>query len=353
MTITDFQAFDLYKYFPDIDNDRYYNYRVRKKNKLIRGAKYVLKGLECDGFQMPERVYQVVALVSKVNDVELDSVVMRQLRGFEDDTKYTLTKQECQVLHIKYEPGLQLFPAKMLWKKFNDRIESGRTFFDESDMSTYPVSRIDSTIRHIILKVDRFQVEGNYVIDTDKDKRYMIDSFLTSMRITSKGNLVSHRDAISAGMSLFKKEESLPFRIIIGDTKTNGLTDGDLYVEVYLKKPVKGCTTEDGITGIPPRLFVGKKITDILNVYVDEFKLGKKAISAIKHYQSKTGIEITIPCSSFIGSTFDILNNNDMHRKNIHVGDMLFDPFKSELHLQTSDGIWTVSNGMKCIINKS
>ena len=343
MTITDFQAFDLYEFFPDIDNDRYYNYRVRKKNKLIRGAKYMLKGLECDGFQMPARVYQVVALVNTVNDVVLDSVVMRQLKGFEDDTKYTLTKQECQVLHIKYEPGLQLFPAKMIWKKYNDRIESGRTAFDENDMSTYPISRIDNTIRHVILKIDRFQVDGNYVIDVEKDKRHYIDTFLSSMRITSKGNLVSHRDAINVGMQLFKKEESLPFRLVIGDHIANGLTDGSLYVEIYLKKPSKGRYTEDGITGIPPNLLVNKKVTDLFNVYVDEFKLSKKkAVSAIKHYEEKTGKTINIPTTSFIGSDPDLLNNNDMHRRNIHVGDIVFDRNGGQLCLQTSEGVWTV-----------
>lgn len=343
MTISEFQAYDLYKFYPDIDNDRYYNYRVKKKNKLIRGAKYILRGLECDGFEMPSRVYQVVAIVNTVNDVVLNSVVMRQLKGFDNDVKFTLSKQECQVLHIKYEPGLQLFPSNLRWKKYTDRINTGRTVFDESDMATYPVSRIDGNIRHIILKIDRFHIDGKYVYDHEKDKRWLVDTFVSSMKVTSKKLLVSHRDALSVGMSFFKKDESLPFRIISGDQ----IGDYDaLFVEVYLKKPVKGVSTEDGITGIPARLFMNKTATDLFNIYIDEFKLGKKTKSAISNYQDKTSNDADIPSTAFIGSVPNIkehmVNATHIHRKNFHVGDILYDQASNNIGFISSDGIWSI-----------
>lgn len=340
MTITEFQAYDLYKFYPDIDNDRYYNYRVKKKNKLVRGAKYILKGLECDGFEMPSRVYQVVALVNSVNDVVLNSVVMRQLSGFDSDVKFTLSKQECQVLHIKYEPGLQLFPAGLRWKKYTSRIETGKTEFNEADMSTYPVSRIDGNIRHIILKLDRFHADGNYVYDNERDKKWLVDVFVSSMKVTSKNLLVSHKDALAAGVPLFKRDESLPFRVISGEQ----IGDNDtLYLEVYLKKPAKGITTEDGIVGIPPNALSGKRVTDLFTVYVDEFKLNKKNRSVIEMYQSKTSENIEIPQSSVIVSIPNLkgikADSSISHRRQ-HVGDILFDQSKDCIILHASDGDW-------------
>lgn len=346
MTINEFQAYDLYKYYPDIDNDRYYNYRVKKKNKLVRGAKYMLKGLECDGFGMPTRVYQVVALVKDVNDVVLNSVVMRQLQGNSDDTKFTLSRAECQVLHIKYEPGLQLFPAGMMWKKWSDKIETGRTVFNEADMSTYPVSRIDGNIRHVIIKIDRFRVDGSNVIDSVTDKEIPIDTFLSSMRLTSKGNIVSLKDAYSHGLQFFKKDESIPYRIIMpGD---NGLEDDDtstdsMFIEAYLKKPSRGIHTDDGISGIPPTLLKGKTVNDMFNIYVDEFKLNKKNHkSAIKHYEKKTGDTFKLPGDSFVAradGTYNIITTSDMHRHG-HVGDIIYDASNKSMGIKMSNGLW-------------
>lgn len=341
MTITEFSAYDLYKYYPDIDNDRYYNYRVKKKNKLVKGAKYMLKGLECDGFEMPARVYQVVAIVNSVNDVVLDSVVMRQLKGFEDDTKFTLSRQDCQVLHIKYEPGLQLFPSGLRWKKYNDRIETGKTEFIEEDMSTYPVSRIDGSIRHIIVKIDRFYIDGLNVVDSEKDKKYMIDSFLSALKVTSRGHLVSHRDAMSAGIQLYKKDEALPFRIIVDDTDA-------LLVEIFLKKPAKGLTTEDGIIGIPPSLLSKKRITDLISITLDEFKLAKKkCVSSIQKYQEKTGEEFKINNTTFIGSGYDGFFTKSDRRHKPHVGDMMYNLNTQNLMVNTPDGIWTMINKLR------
>lgn len=348
MTISEFQAYDLYKYYPDIDNDRYYNYRVKKKNKLIRGAKYMLKGLECDGFNMPIRVYQVVALVNDVNDVVLNSVVMRQLQGYSDDTKFTLSRAECQVLHIKYEPGLQLFPAGMMWRRWSEKLETGKTVFDENDMSTYPVSRIDGSIRHIILKIDRFRVDGSIVIDSITDKEIPIDTFLSSMRLTSKGNIVSLKDAVKNGLQFFKKDEAIPYRIIMpgdnGNADDQTSTDSML-IEAYLKKPAKGIHTDDGISGIPPHLLSGKTANDLFNIYVDEFKINKKKHkSAIKHYESKTGESFNLPSDSFVARSdgmYDILNTTDMHRHS-HVGDIIYDASGKCMAIKMSDGLWTI-----------
>ena len=357
MTITEFQAYDLYKYYPDVDNDRYYNYHVRKKNKLIRGAKYMLKGLECDGFDMPARVYQVVALVNSIHDVVLDSVVMRQLSGFDNDVKFTLSKQECQVLHVKYEPGLQLFPAGMRWKKWNERAEERpMTVFDPEDLSTYATSRIDGNIRHIILKIDRFHVEGNYVIDNEQEnKSWTIDRFIAALKVTSKNPLVKFKDALSNGMMFYKKDELIPYRIIMPEdsyaVSSSMTTSESLFIELYLKKPTRGLSTEDGITGIPPRVLVSKSARELFNIYVDEFKLNKKkSRSAIDHYNVKTGDRFVIPQDAFVGNLAgEALKDfsKDMAHRRGRVGDVMYDPESDRIMFRSSQGTWSVLSKYK------
>lgn len=280
MRIDNFEAFDIYKLFPDIDNDRYYNYRPRKKTKLIKGAKYALKGMSCDGFEMPERVYQVVALVHDVNDVVLNSVVMRQLEGLADDIKYSLNKTECQTLHIKYEPGLQLFPMEMNWKRHTERISSGRTKFEKDDMSTYPVSRIDGNIRYIVIKLNDFNIEGREIVNINNDKRYSIENFLPSLKITSKDFITFASDPSKKTNIFYMKTESVPFRIFSGGYLDNVSDDG-LYVELLTKKPTKNVYTLDGISGINPGSIRNKTINDIFEITLDEFRLNKKKTKKI------------------------------------------------------------------------
>lgn len=275
MRINDFEAIDIYKIFPDIDNDRYYNYRPRKKNKLVKGAKYALKGLSCDGFEMPERVYQVVAIVNDVNDVVLNSVVMRQLEGLADDVKYSLNKTECQNLHIKYEPGLQLFPIEMNWKQCTDKRDTGKTNFETNDMSTYPVSRIDGSIRYIILKINDFYIEDREVVNIKNDKRYPIEKFLSSIKISSKVYIKYGSNQLSKSNIFFMKTESIPFRILTEGYLDN-VSSESLYIELMTKKPSKNVYTIDGISGINPAALTNKSINDIFDITIDEFILNKK-----------------------------------------------------------------------------
>lgn len=81
-----------------------------------RGDKYALVLQGEEDFQNIERTYVVVGKIDKLNNIEIDAVIVKQIGG-DNTTIFSLTKADCKELGIKYVPGLQLFPANMDWKQ--------------------------------------------------------------------------------------------------------------------------------------------------------------------------------------------------------------------------------------------
>ena len=80
-----------------------------------RGDKYALVLQGEEDFQNIERTYVVVGKIDKLNNIEIDAVIVKQIGG-DNTTIFSLTKADCKELGIKYVPGLQLFPSNMDWK---------------------------------------------------------------------------------------------------------------------------------------------------------------------------------------------------------------------------------------------
>lgn len=77
---------------------RYYYQRIKPKDG---SANIVIK-------------YQCVKTIYSIKDIETNIVIMRQITPY-DGRKFTLDRQECQKFHIKYEPGLEVWPMEINW----------------------------------------------------------------------------------------------------------------------------------------------------------------------------------------------------------------------------------------------
>lgn len=91
--------------------------KTRQKRNLVVGQIYSLKGINCDGFEMKEKEYKLIAFVDSLYGISIDSVIMKQVGGDEDGLKFTLTKADCANLNIEFEHGLELFPIDLGWTK--------------------------------------------------------------------------------------------------------------------------------------------------------------------------------------------------------------------------------------------
>ena len=81
---------------------------ISLKTKSKCGSKEVIKG------------YKVVKFFYTINDIETNALVLKQIYGPQSQI-YTLNIHDCRKLHIKYEPGLEVFSMNLNWGKFKPK----------------------------------------------------------------------------------------------------------------------------------------------------------------------------------------------------------------------------------------
>lgn len=86
----------------------------RIKTKFKIGRYYYQRIKPKDGSPNIVIKYQCVKTIYSIKDIEVNIVIMRQLTPY-DGRKFTLDRQECQKFHIKYEPGLEVWPMEINW----------------------------------------------------------------------------------------------------------------------------------------------------------------------------------------------------------------------------------------------
>lgn len=213
-------------------------------DNLIVGNLYSLQGDECDGFKMPIRVYSCKGLIPTFKGVNLDAVVMKQVEG-EEDTIFSLTRQDCKILGLEYEDKLQLFPISFNW---NPLVRQETREYTCKDLSTYKPSPIDGTIRnmHIFLGFIRYYDNKNCI--TPNGIILPIDFFLNSIKIEFKN------EALKRHQIMFKPMLSNGEGSHVVDMVKNGIN-----LMLFF-------STHKDIPGIDPRLFQGKSFDDIFKV---------------------------------------------------------------------------------------
>jgi hypothetical protein len=65
--------------------------------------------------------YKVIKYIYTMNRIETNILILKQIYGPQGHI-YTLNAHDCRKLHIKYQPGLQVFPMNMNWGKFKVKL---------------------------------------------------------------------------------------------------------------------------------------------------------------------------------------------------------------------------------------
>lgn len=77
---------------------RYYYQRIKPKDG---SANIVIK-------------YQCIKTVYSIKDIEMNVVIMKQITPY-NAKRFTLDRNECKKFHIKFEPGLEVWPMDINW----------------------------------------------------------------------------------------------------------------------------------------------------------------------------------------------------------------------------------------------
>lgn len=231
--------------------------------KFVKGEKYALSGVSCEGFEMPEKVYELVGVHDEYDGISINSVIVKQISG-DQDKIFTLSKNDCACMGIEYENGLQLFPKYLNWRRVKDIVP-----FNSSNLGTTPLSDIDNTIRYALVKINGFKdyVDG-YVL-TPSGKLIKEEQFEKTLRITSNEPFV-----YGNGMTL-KENTNLDIKIVYPNELLykygNFISDDDtIYVLIKLAKDVDFNDTIDGMIGIERVYLDGFNPNDHFDISWDE-----------------------------------------------------------------------------------
>ena len=236
---------------------------------FVVGEKYALKGTSCEGFEMPEKVYELVAIHDEFEGVNINSLIVKQISG-DQDKIFTLSKNDCDHIGIEYENGLQLFPKHLKWRRVKDVVP-----FDPKNLGTTPRSDIDNTVRYILLKLNGFKDYADGYIVTPSGKLIKEKQFEQTVRITSNEPIVYEQP--TAGNNGVRHEENKPFNIEIAYPSNLNFTHGNfissedtVYVLIKLVQPLKGSTLIDGKSGVERVNLEGFNPNDHFTISWDE-----------------------------------------------------------------------------------
>lgn len=286
----DFLTAEIDKSGNNVNSLLYKNQDYLPQLSFNRGDKYALVLQGEEDFQNIERTYAVIGKIEKLNDIEIDAVIVKQIGG-NDTTIFSLTKADCKELGIRYVPGLQLFPANMNWKqlktnykkhsigseKKQDKNDLQKALYElyfhdsfvftgEDASNIYTInSEITTTsydgltIDSVVIKVNGFNTYS-YSDDTIIDPYGHIidvDDFLSTLKVLTKNDIIEYDDCAS-----YKANDSLSFRVVsikqIGKHMTICDDDKDcIKIEIDLRKPCR-------VQGQTPTGYVGISIDNNL-----------------------------------------------------------------------------------------
>lgn len=86
---------------------------ISLKIKSICGSKEVIRG------------FKVKKCVYTMNNQEMNVLIVKQIYGPEG-RMFTLNRRDCEKLHVKFEPGLQVFSMFLNWGNFKEKQETNK-----------------------------------------------------------------------------------------------------------------------------------------------------------------------------------------------------------------------------------
>lgn len=255
--------------------------------KFPIGGRYALSGKDCDGFDMSEREYEVVADVEDVNDIILDSIVVKQVSGETSSAIFSLTRTDCQMLGISYEPQLQLFPKSLSWERkdvplLEETTKPKEKVYTPYDLSTYPLSFDDKrSIRFMVIKIEGFTYRsfGN-TITTPTSSTFDAATYFKNgnLKIYTKKDIVSS-DKENV-WSFLKKGERVRFNVV-------KLYQDSILLELKFTKDFgMASQTPDNLIGLDPKTLEGS-FDDFFDVYYQDKKVETQTHANVLNQSAK------------------------------------------------------------------
>ena len=223
-----------------------------------------------------KRFYKILGIVENVNEIVINSFLVKEVykdnRGewvetdetTSNNTIFSLSRSDCKFLNIPYQEGIEVYPFPNNYdyfhkveENFNDTVFLFENY--SNNLSRYPTSVKDNSIRRIAIQISGFRQYGDYIIFNDQ--RFHVDDLCKKLSITTRGIFTS-QDGMFGSINEFC---NITYHLISRDYKDNIVdSNGNIYVELLFC--FKSKNTSDGIIGISPNILEDKTINDIITV---------------------------------------------------------------------------------------
>lgn len=250
--------------------DEKYDYNIKVGDIVVEEK----PNIEDESFA--KRFYKILGIVENVNEIIINSFILKEVyknnRGewtetdetTSNNTIFSLSRSDCKFLKIPYQEGIEVYPFPNNYdyfhkveENFNDTVFLFENY--SNNLSRYPTSVKDNSIRRIAIQISGFRQYENYIIFNDQ--RFHIDDLIKKLSITTRGRFTS-QDGMSGSINEFC---NITYHLISRDYKDNIVdSNGNIYVELLFC--FKSKNTSDGIIGISPNILEDKTINDIITV---------------------------------------------------------------------------------------
>lgn len=86
--------------------------QIKKKFKI--GDVYYLKTQSCVGGTPSIKEFILKKFIYTIKEEKINILILKQISGHKSNV-FSLTKADCEMLHVKYEPELQVWPMDINW----------------------------------------------------------------------------------------------------------------------------------------------------------------------------------------------------------------------------------------------
>lgn len=270
--------------YKDVFGDKWVDHVIwsptthKKQNKWIRGAVYRLRTKATvdsslfDG--VSDKFYKLITPVKQIGELKnFNGLVMKQIGGdFNPDAKkFSLSPQQCEMLHIKYEPNLEMYSSERGFERIIRKIPYDKIFSPE-DLSTYPTWLCDGTIRDMLIRLDDFVYIDNKdkrIFNTKTGKYYKITDNkqfnfwnIGGVKIINNFSLQTSNKKL-----IYKKGEELVYDVLESEIVKKELNGNkNVFIKIYFNVGAQGCFTEDGIIGMNTKQLTDKSFSDVFTI---------------------------------------------------------------------------------------
>lgn len=243
---------------------------------LREGEIYSTGGGKIEGFDMKNIYFRLIKVVDEYKGNKLNSIIIKEVAFDKDGNvidenptstrrRFSLSRMMCRNFGIEYDNGYEIWLNTGNYELV-DKKEGNAIHVDPTDLSTYPCSKIDKSVRKILLSLRGYKPKGAANVITPSGAEMPVRELIENMCVTAKDDIAG-----AYGYASFKKGHLFKFKVLRGKSlfTNNGIGNPIiiLSVDTTIANVPQAANVPDKKLGIHPESLRNMTANDIFIVH--------------------------------------------------------------------------------------